>query len=76
MIVKNIEDNHPRTTNGNTPLHLAAEKGHIKVCMLIFKRVRIKNPRNNNGKTPLTLARDNEQFKVCWLLEKIWNCVT
>ena len=51
--MKTIKNNHPRNIIGNTPLHFAAEKSHVKVCMLILQGVKNKNPQNHDGKTPL-----------------------
>ena len=35
FILKNVEDKEPRTTNGRTPLVIAAENRHFNVCILI-----------------------------------------
>ena len=48
----------PSDIDGNTPLHGAAENGHLNICQLIMDCVEIKNPKNNIGKTPLDYAKD------------------
>ena len=43
---------------GNTPLHLAAQSGHLEICALFLEKLQCKNPENWKGKTPLMLAKE------------------
>jgi ankyrin repeat protein len=38
---------------GGTPLHFAAEEGHMEVINCILYKVENKNPQDSNGTTPL-----------------------
>ena len=51
---------------GGTPLHIAAENGHLSVCKLIIPHLRDQNPprRYNYGRIPLHLAAINGHFDV------------
>ena len=53
----------------NTPLHVAAENGHLAICQLIIPYLKGgKNPRNKSlGRTPLELAASNGHFEICQL---------
>ena len=62
----------------NTPLHVAAENGHLAICQLIVPYLKNgRNPKNkSSGRTPLELAASNGHFEVCKLFVsnvKIWN---
>ena len=46
--------------NGWTPLHCAAENGHLSVCKLIVENVDDKNPKDFMGTTPIHLTRNQE----------------
>ena len=59
--------NYLGTFKGLTPLHLAAQFGHFKICELILKHVQNKMPKWI-GQTPLTLASQNDHHEVCLLL--------
>ena len=37
---------------GETPLHYAAQGGHLKVCKLIIENVQDRHPKDNRGLTP------------------------
>ena len=67
LIMAGIEDKNPATNNGLTPLHLAAQYGHLKICEIILKNVQDKMPRYF-GQTPITLASQNDHYEVCLLL--------
>ena len=47
----NAKDN-----GSNTPLHLAASRGHIEAVTLLIERGAEINPINNNNQTPLDSA--------------------
>ena len=47
---------NPSDNGGWTPLHLAAQEGHIAVCEAIIKNISEKNPCDNDGWTPLHAA--------------------
>ena len=52
-------DVNPICADGFTPLHIAAEKGHIEICQLILRNMStemLKNPRNTSKTTPLHLG--------------------
>ena len=65
MINKNPADNE-----GYTPLHIAAQQGHLNVCKLIIENVIVKNPSSDKGETPLSLATQYSHEKVCKLFTK------
>ena len=54
--IHKVEDRNPSNRWGDTPLHYAAEFGHLEVCQLIIQSVDEKNPKNNEGSTPLHFA--------------------
>ena len=58
----------PTTRLGKTPLHLAAENGHIHVCRFLLKNIQGKMPKTLFGKTPEMLALENGHFEVKLLL--------
>ena len=59
---------------GETPIHYAAEYGHLEVCQLIIQTVDEKNPKNNEGRTPLHYAARWGKASICELIMKnIWN---
>ena len=61
---------NPENWKGNTPLHYAAKRGHVKICWFILITVEDKNPRCRKGETPLHLAAKNGHFDVCQLMVK------
>ena len=58
-----------------TPLHLAAQKGHTKCCVLLLKRdARLHEPDETKmRKTPLELARDFQHFATAAAMLKAYN---
>ena len=55
---------------GWTPLHLAAEAGHLKIVMYITDHLEDKNPSTDNGHTPYSLAKQNRKYLVVNYLNK------
>ena len=49
----------------NSPLHIAAENGYLKICQFIIVNVKEKNPENLSGYTPLHKAAKNGHSEVC-----------
>ena len=68
MIIENTEDIDPKNDFGWTPLHSAAENGHLEVCKLIIEKIEDKSPKSNFDKTPLHLAAKSGHFEVCKLI--------
>ena len=59
---------------GLTPLHKAAQKGHLDICELIVKYASDKNPIRNDGITPLHIASFNGDLKLCeFLISKTFD---
>ena len=56
-----------------TPLHEAAENGHLEICRLITESLWDKNPADNDGTTPLDLARRNGFTEIAQLFESFAN---
>ena len=63
-----IVNKNPFDKFGITPLHMAAQKGHLQVCKMIMEFLEvIKNPIDILGETPLHLAAKNGHFETCKL---------
>ena len=63
-----FDDKNPKCSVGFTPLHLAAEHGHLDLCIFIRQQIVDRNPRNNTGWTPLHSAALNGHGAVCKLI--------
>ena len=62
------EEDDPYYLGGKTPLHRAAENGHVEVCKIIMDSIADKNPKAGNGRTPLHVASENGHLEVCKLI--------
>ena len=67
MIIKYLKHKNPADVLGFTPLHLAAQNGHMKICQLIIGNVADKNPKAL-GWTPLHFAAQKGQMEICKLI--------
>ena len=56
-----------------TPVHFAAQSGHLKVYEFLMENEEDKNPRANNGMTPLHLAAKNGHFEIYQLMCEFVN---
>jgi ankyrin repeat protein len=78
LIIENVQNKNPRSNIGNTPLHAAAEGGHMDICKLILESIQptfaidgqicklnIENPMNDFGYTPFDMAESFGRSKVC-----------
>ena len=69
-IFEKLEDNNLEDINysGKTPLHIAAENGHLSLCQLIIENVTVKNPKDKDGRTPLHLSAKRGHLQVYRML--------
>ena len=51
-----------------SPLHIAAERGNLKICQHIIDRFDDKNPKDLKEETPLHWAASKNHFEVCKLI--------
>ena len=58
-------EKNPRDCRGVTPLHLAADNGHLDIYKLIFENVDKKNPTSDDGNAPLHYAAIGGHLNVC-----------
>ena len=56
------------TNHGWTPLHSAAEGGHLPICEMLRQNMPNKNPRDDRGFTPLHWAACYGNLSVCELI--------
>ena len=54
-MMKEIENKNPRDDSGWTPLHYAANGGHLSICKAIMSSTDEKDPPSNDGTTPSKL---------------------
>ena len=66
LLVKNMRDKNPADVSFWTPLHLAAEFGHLAVCELLIENV-WEGLEDDYGETPFQLAAQNGHLSVCQL---------
>ena len=63
-------DKNPKDRDDLTPLHLAAENGHIAICEFILNNVVYKNPHNKTGWTPLHWAAGKGKFYAIFITSR------
>ena len=72
ILIKYADNINPRTYGFflYTPLHLAAQAGHLEMCKVIMESLSNKNPQNSNGNTPLHCSVRSKKYDICkYLLE-------
>lgn len=65
LLLEYVSEKNPGDRNGETPLHKAAQGGHLEVCKLFYENIELKSPVNRYGQTPLHKAVPYCEFKVC-----------
>ena len=51
-----------------SPLHIAADRGNLRLCQHIMNRIADKNPKDLVGETPFHFAAEEGHYKVCELI--------
>ena len=64
LFLNEVKDQSPRDKWGRTPLHLAADSGHIEVCKILLLMTEDKNPPDDNGITPMDIALEKGHIKL------------
>jgi ankyrin repeat protein len=64
----NAKDKNPAAKDGWTPLHAAAQDGHLETVKLILQQAMDKNPADKDGWTPLYSAADNGHLDIVRLI--------
>ena len=52
--MENLDDKNPRDGSGKTPLHEAAQNGHVELFEYIMDKVDEKEPKDYSGRTPVS----------------------
>ena len=69
MILSSIDEKNPTDMMGGTPLHEAADNGHLEIVKLIMGHVKNKNPAMKYyGTTPLHYAAEKGHLEICRLI--------
>ena len=66
--ISKFNEKNPYNLFGHTPLHFAAQNGHLSICQLIIEHFDDKNPRDDEWLTPLHLAAENGNLAICQLI--------
>ena len=59
---------NPGNRTGITPLHVAAQNGHLQVCKLLIQSTDDKNPKAKHDGTPLHYAAKMGHLDICKLI--------
>ena len=62
-------DKNPCNNTGRTPLHSAAQYGHLEICQLICENIVDLDPHTINGLTPISLANANGHLEIVACIE-------
>ena len=60
---EHLENRNPANNDGMSPLHYAAENGHLDIVKYIAEHLENKNPANNFGWTPLHFAAKKDYLE-------------
>ena len=76
--ISKFNEKNPDTPSGQTPLHIAAEKGYLSLCQLIIQNLKAENPNTNpildyvegdrGDENPLWLAYYEDHLDICKLI--------
>ena len=69
LIMANIENKSPKDGHGSTPLHYAAQMGHLRICKLFIENNLPLNTTNKSSHTPIDKAKSNGFYDVVQLIE-------
>ena len=64
-----VEEKNSANFWRQTPLHLAAKRGHLDVCRIILENVKDKNPVDTYGRTPKDYAMQMNHPELLELFE-------
>lgn len=64
LLAQKADPNTKRDSDGSTPLHIAAESGHLFILLYLINAKADPNASRNDGKTPINLAEKFENVKV------------
>ena len=67
-IAKYLENKNPKTNDGLTPFHIAAEEGHLEIVKFLAHHLEDKNPTDNQKWTPLHLAAQEGHLDIVKLM--------
>ena len=75
ILVKEFHDAVPKRSEQKwSPMHVAAERGHLDLCNLIVKETSVKNPIGQNRLTPIHFAAQAGHLEVYeFLTEDVEN---
>ena len=62
---------NPKNNVGSTPLHLAAQSGHLDICKIIIDNIDDVSPEDNNGRTPLYIAAQNGHLGIFKFINQV-----
>ena len=63
-------DIEAETSDGYTPLHWAARKGHVDIVAALLAAGADVQAKDNQGRTPRDLARANKHYKIANILKQ------
>ena len=67
-----IENPNAPNEDGNTPIHTAAEYGHIEIVKILAPLTENRNAPDLYGTTPIILAAENGHTDIVKILANSW----